>query len=46
MATAVTLTTIIIAFPIAFYMAKVASSRTRRPSRRLDPAAALGPDTS
>ena len=29
MATAVTLTTIVVAFPIAFYMAKVASSRTR-----------------
>ena len=41
MAALVTLTDIVLAFPIAYYMARVASPRTRGAARRLDPAAAL-----
>ena len=41
MAALVTLTDVVLAFPIAFYMARVASPRIARPARRLDPAAAL-----
>ncbi len=46
MAAIVTLTTIVLAFPIAFYMAKVASTRDPRAAGRLDPAAAVVRATS
>ena len=38
----VTVTDALLAFPIAYYMARIASPRTRRPARRRDPHAALG----